>query len=243
MLYQRGGELDKGKASVLACLLVLDKANVVRWKISIRCQGRHDGFHGSQRSNISQDDGWTWEKGTRNINLLFFFVPEYVGRCMHERQVLTVATEIPTGLAFRGSGIIAGFALCWENDREVGCEWTCPSELTVQAKKWKWGIVRKRKKRSAEKDSALNRREYWSLHNKHWVLWCVPLLYCHFHVHLTDRQPHNTNVVLQSQHCRPRLPGYLQSLAFWWFNYLPALAAPHLKHFSLLRKLYRPHCK
>lgn len=73
----------------------------------------------------------------------------------------------------------------------------------------------KKKKKSAEKDSALNRREYWSLHNKHWVLWCVPLLYCHFHVHLTDWQPHNTNVVL---HPSTVGPGCLDICSHWPFD-------------------------
>lgn len=39
MLYQRRRKLYKGKPSVLACLLVLDKANVVRCKVSVWRQG------------------------------------------------------------------------------------------------------------------------------------------------------------------------------------------------------------
>lgn len=56
MHYQRRGELHKGKASVLARLLVLNKADVARWKVSVWRQGRHYGFNGGQRSNISQND-------------------------------------------------------------------------------------------------------------------------------------------------------------------------------------------
>lgn len=36
----------------------------------------------------------------------------YVGHCMFERDVLTVAIEISSGLSFRDSSVIAGFTFC-----------------------------------------------------------------------------------------------------------------------------------
>lgn len=64
--YQRGGQLYKGKASVLASLLVLDEADVVRWKISVWWQDFQDCFHGGQRSNVSQDDCCAGQKSLIN---------------------------------------------------------------------------------------------------------------------------------------------------------------------------------
>lgn len=56
MHYQRRRELHKGKASVLACLLVFNEADVARCKVSVWRQRCHYGFDGGQRSNVSQND-------------------------------------------------------------------------------------------------------------------------------------------------------------------------------------------
>lgn len=54
--YQRRGQLDKGKASVLSGLLVFDKADVAGWQISVWCQGCHNALNSRERRDVPQDD-------------------------------------------------------------------------------------------------------------------------------------------------------------------------------------------
>ena len=68
-MYQRGGKLHEGKASVLAGLLVLDEADVVSRQISIRRQDSHDGLHWGQGSNVPQDDRYKKTQTKINVDI------------------------------------------------------------------------------------------------------------------------------------------------------------------------------
>lgn len=251
MFYQRRGQLYKGKASVLACLLVLDEANVVWWKISIWCQGCHDGFHGGHRSNISQDDCCTGQKficknNLARIGIFVVWTSIKSPYCRHRNL---------HWVEFRRLQYYCWFHfLLREWQRSKRCiNITFRMVLSIKELEMRYKEIRCAKNESVFYNTRQLLSQPISLTPSCIVVCphvdlsgseekkCMLFPIYARNLYLTSITQHRLCVA--SQHCWSRLPGCPQSVASCWFYYLPALAAPHLKHFSLLRKLYRPHCK
>lgn len=171
--HQGRWELNKGKASVLARLLVFDEADVARRQVGIRCQNLQNSFHGGKGGNVSKNYCYKNKenkKGSTNEcrtwllgeHVGFLICAEKVAYCLH-RNLLAAETR-----HLNRSALVTP---------------------RLHSAKTRWGDT---KVNVSHGGSYLQRR----------------------------RKGHMMRMPLNS----------------------PTLAAPHLKHFSLFRKLYRPHC-